>query len=78
MFFSLLDVKMWMFAHWDGVSEVIPLVRKIKSVCFNIGRPFIVEFRQPARILYQPEEFVAVQRVCSKRAYSVLIVLHDF
>lgn len=78
MFFSLLDVKMWMFAHWVEVSEVILLMGKITNVCLNIGRPFVVEFRQPARTLYQPEEFVAVQRVCSKRAYSVLIILHDF
>ncbi|CAF0922159.1 unnamed protein product [Adineta ricciae] len=25
------------------------------------GRPFVIEFRQPSRILYQPEEFHAVQ-----------------
>jgi hypothetical protein len=28
-----------------------------------IGRPFVIEFRQPSRVLYQPEEFVAVQHV---------------
>ncbi|CAF3616019.1 unnamed protein product [Rotaria sp. Silwood1] len=26
------------------------------------GRPFVIEFRQPSRILYQPEEFLTVQQ----------------
>ncbi|CAF4285919.1 unnamed protein product, partial [Adineta steineri] len=28
------------------------------------GRPFVIEFRHPSRILYLPEEFVAAERVC--------------
>ncbi|CAF2132179.1 unnamed protein product [Rotaria magnacalcarata] len=28
----------------------------------GLGRPFVVEFRQPSRILYDPEEFLAIQR----------------
>ncbi|CAF2690117.1 unnamed protein product [Rotaria sp. Silwood2] len=28
----------------------------------GLGRPFVIEFRQPSRILYQPEEFLTVQQ----------------
>ena len=62
---------MSMFGHWDVVSEDILRKKKRREVSLEIGRPFVIEFRHPGRILYQPEEFVTVQKVCLKCEHSL-------